>query len=157
MIGYLCAYLRYYHPGAFIASYLNHADTDEKQAGGSSLANLYKIRIIHPKFGSSKSAFSYDPDTNTIAKGIDSVKYLNSQIADTLYNMAHQRAYHSFTDLICDVVTNKVMDARQTDVLIKIDYFEQFGNQTELHRIYQMAETFKFGDSKQVKKDKIAG
>ncbi|MDD5021851.1 MAG: PHP domain-containing protein, partial [Endomicrobiaceae bacterium] len=41
MIGYLCAYLRYYHPYEFITAYLNNANGEEDIRNGSDLALLY--------------------------------------------------------------------------------------------------------------------
>ena len=54
MIGYLCAYLRFYYPHAFIVAYLNHAKTDEDIKAGTDLAKLYNIQVVPPRFGKSK-------------------------------------------------------------------------------------------------------
>ena len=89
MIGYLCAYLRYYYPAEFITALLNNAKTDDDVKGGSELAHLYHISIAPPKFGISKDKYQYDKETNVIAKGIASVKFMSAAIGNELYALAH--------------------------------------------------------------------
>ena len=50
MIGYLCAYYRYYYPLEFICAYLNNAKTQEDIIMGTELASLKNITINNPKF-----------------------------------------------------------------------------------------------------------
>ena len=45
LIGYLCAYLRHYHPADFITSYLNNADNEDDIVAGYELAKVYKVNI----------------------------------------------------------------------------------------------------------------
>lgn len=54
MIGYLCAYLRYYYPAEFITAYLNNANNEDDIKNGSALAELYGIQIVPPRYGISK-------------------------------------------------------------------------------------------------------
>ncbi len=50
------------------------------------------------------------------------------------------------------------MNTRQLDILIKLDFFSDFGNQRELLRITEMYyETFKRGEAKKISKDKVDG
>ena len=58
LIGYMCAYLRYYHPYEFITSYLNNAANENDIADGTTLANEYKVTITPPKFGISKDVYA---------------------------------------------------------------------------------------------------
>ena len=77
MIGYLCAYLRYYYPYEFITAYLNNADNEDDIKNGNELATLYGIKIIPPKFGISKDEYVFNKEKKVIAKGLSSVKYMN--------------------------------------------------------------------------------
>lgn len=49
------------------------------------------------------------------------------------------------------------VDARQLDILIKIDFFSDFGNQRELFAINDYFNYFKCGSAKQVKKENVVG
>ena len=82
MIGYLCAYLRYYHPYEFITAYLNNANGEEDVKNGNELATLYGIRIVPPRFGLSKDKYLLNAEEKVIAKGISSVKYMNADVAN---------------------------------------------------------------------------
>ena len=88
MIGYLCAYLRYYHPYEFITAYLNNANNDEDVKNGNELALLYGIKIVPPRFGLSKDKYLLNKEEKVIAKGISSVKYMNADVANELYALA---------------------------------------------------------------------
>ena len=48
------------------------------------------------------------------------------------------------------------LDTRQRDILIKIDYFRDFGNIPELSRIVSFFSFFKNGTAKRVQKDKLS-
>ena len=51
LLGYLCAYYRYYYPVQFITAFLNNAANDDDIASGTMLAKIYDIRIYSPRFG----------------------------------------------------------------------------------------------------------
>ncbi len=157
MIGYLCAYLRYYYPAEFITAYLNNANNEDDIKNGSALAELYGIQIVPPRYGISKDRYVYDKDRNVIAKGINSIKYMNSTVANELYDLAKRSDPKTFMSLLTLMNNESSIDTRQRDILIKIDFFVDFGNVTELSRIASIFVFFKNGTAKKVQKDKISG
>lgn len=157
MIGYLCAYLRYYYPAEFITAYLNNANNEDDIKNGSALAELYGIQIVPPRYGISKDRYVYDKDRNVIAKGINSIKYMNSTVANELYDLAKRSDPKTFMSLLTLMNNETSIDTRQRDILIKIDFFVDFGNATELSRIASIFVFFKNGTAKKVQKDKISG
>lgn len=157
MIGYLCAYLRYYYPAEFITAYLNNANNEDDIKNGSALAELYGIQIVPPRYGISKDRYVYDKDRNVIAKGINSIKYMNSTVANELYDLAKRSDPKTFMSLLTLMNNETSIDTRQRDILIKIDFFVDFGNVTELSRIASIFAFFKNGTAKKVQKDKISG
>lgn len=157
MIGYLCAYLRYYYPAEFITAYLNNANNEDDIKNGSALAGLYGIQIVPPRYGISKDRYVYDKDRNVIAKGINSIKYMNSTVANELYDLAKRSDPKTFMSLLTLMNNETSIDTRQRDILIKIDFFVDFGNVTELSRIASIFVFFKNGTAKKVQKDKISG
>ena len=155
MIGYLCAYLRYYYPYEFITSYLNNANNEDDIKNGSALAELYGIKIISPKFGVSKDRYVFQKDLGVIAKGIASVKYMSAQVANELYSIAKNSRPNTFMDLLLKIKSETSIDTRQREILIKIDYFSDYGNSKELLRIVDFFSFLKDGDAKKIPKNKI--
>lgn len=158
LLGYLCAYYRYYHPIEFITSFLNNAANEDDIRNGTAYANKVGIKISMPKWGLSKSEYFFDKDKNIIAKGLTSIKYMGSGIAEELYKLAHERTYTKFVDILADLDSKTSINTRQLDILIKLDFFSDFGNQRELIRISEMFyDTFKKGQAKKISKDKVDG
>ena len=158
LLGYLCAYYRYYHPIEFITSFLNNAANEDDIRNGTAYANKVGIKITMPKWGLSKSEYFFDKEKNIIAKGLTSIKFMSSGIAEELYQLAHERTYTKFVDILADLDSKTSINTRQLDILIKLDFFSDFGNQRELIRISEMFyDTFKKGQAKKINKDKVDG
>lgn len=158
LLGYLCAYYRYYHPIEFITSFLNNAANEEDIRNGTAYAARVGIQVTMPKWGLSKSDYFFDKEKNIIAKGLSSIKYMSNGLAEELYELAHNHTYTRFMDVLFDIDRNSTLNTRQLDILIKLDFFSDFGNQRELLRITEMYyETFKRGEAKKISKDKVDG
>ena len=158
LLGYLCAYLRYYHPLEFITSFLNNAANEDDIRNGTAYANRIGIKITMPKWGLSKSEYFFDKEKNIIAKGLTSIKYMSSGNAEELYQLAHNKKYARFVDVLSDIDKGTSLNSRQLDILIKLDFFSDFGNQRELLRIVDLFnEVFKKGEAKKISKDKVDG
>lgn len=157
LLGYLCAYYRYYHPLEFITSFLNNAANDEDIRNGTKYANMIGIKITMPKWGLSRGEYFYDSGKNIIAKGLTSVKYMSAGTANQLYKVAHEKEYKYFVDVLY-ALENTALNTKQLDILIKLDFFSDFGNQRELLRITDLFyRTFNRGCAKQISKAKIKG
>lgn len=121
------------------------------------LASQRGIRIVQPKFGLSKSDYFFKNGSNIISKGLSSVKYLNKAVANELYELAQSNTYDTFFDLLRDIVEKTSLNARQLDVLIKIDFFSDFGNIRELSEIVRIFDFMKQGKAKNISREKIDG
>ena len=158
LISYLCAYYRYYHPLAFITAYLNNAANEEDIRIGTEYAKKVGIQITMPKWGYSRSDYYFDANKNVIAKGLSSIKYMSKKTTDQLYHLARDKKYDGFMFLLKDLTDNSILDTRQIEILIKIDFFSEFGNQREL--LYLTDVFFgllKKGTAKQIKVEKLVG
>lgn len=158
LISYLCAYYRYYHPLAFITAYLNNAANEDDIRIGTEYAKKVGIQITMPKWGYSRSDYYFDEDQNVIAKGLSSIKYMSKKTTDQLYHLAREKKYDGFMFLLKDLTENSILDTRQIEILIKIDFFGEFGNQREL--LYLTDVFFgmlKKGTAKQIKVEKLTG
>lgn len=157
LLGYLCAYYRYYHPIEFITSFLNNAANEDDIRNGTAYANRIGIKVTMPKWGLSKSEYFFDKEKNIIAKGLTSIKYMSAGIAEELYQTAHKQEFKYFVDVLF-AINETSINTRQLDILIKLDFFSDFGNQRELLRVTELFyDTFKKGQAKQIGKSKVAG
>lgn len=159
MIGYICGYLRYYHPLEFLTAALNiFGDDTDKTAQIIKYANRVGIKVTMPKWGTSKSEYFYNKDKNIIAKGVTSIKYMNDSVADSLFDLASKNNYKYFVDLLYDIDHCTTLNTRQLDILIKLDFFSDFGNQRELICIRDMFyDQFKKGEAKKIRREMVDG
>lgn len=96
LIGYICAWLRCYHPYEFITSYLNNAANDDDIKSGTKLAKEYGISITPPRFGVSTDEYMFDERQHVISKGVSSVKFLSKNVSRELYDTYHRHGFESF-------------------------------------------------------------
>lgn len=159
LIGYICGYLRYYYPLEFLTAALNiFGDDQDKTSEIVKYANKVGIRVTMPKWGTSKSEYFYNKEKNIIAKGVTSIKYMNDKVADDLYVLASNNSYENFVDLLYDIDEKTTLNSRQLDILIKLDFFSDFGNQRELMCIRDMFyEQFKGGKAKKIRREMVDG
>ena len=137
MIGYLCAYMRYYYPEEFIAAYLNNANNEDDIRYGTELAKVKGIKIHPVKFRHSGAKYTVDKANHCLYKGCDSIKFLNSDVSEKLYSMKYQQ-FDSFIDLLSVFPGN----SRQLSILIKLGYFEEFSKTQKLLRIAELYDTY---------------
>lgn len=157
LLGYLCAYCRYYHPIEFITSFLNNAANEDDIRNGTTYANKVGIRVTMPKWGLSQGEYFYDKEKHIIAKGLSSIKYMSQGIAKELYELAHSRKFTRFVDLLA-ALNETSLNSRQLDILIKLDFFSEFGNQRELLKIQEIySEIFNKGMAKKIPRSKVEG
>lgn len=153
MNGFRCARFRHYAPLEFTTSYLNWAENKEDINNGVKLAKEYKIKIEDCKFRYSKGEYMCDRKTNSIYKGIGSIKYLNKICADQLYEL-RENSYNTFIDILKDISEKRIkIDARQINILILLGYFSEFGKTKKLKEAYEIFSNL-YG-KKQIKKADI--
>lgn len=150
-IGYISGYLRYYYPLEFLTASLNiFSDKEEKTTAITNYARKVGITIKDIKFGHSKADYSMEKETNSIYKGIASIKYMSADVANKLYDLAHTQKIDSFIDLL------RVFpgDSRQLEILIKLNYFSQFAPIGKLLNIVELYN--KFGTRKTLKESDVS-
>lgn len=152
MVGYLCAYMRYYYPLEFITAYLNCAGSNLKDIkSGTELAKQFGIEIRLPKFRHSKGSYWFDKKENCLYKGIGSIKDLNVECGEYLYSLKDKH-YKSIIALMSDL-PKKIVSSKKLDILIKIGFFDEFGtinNLLEQIKIYNQ-----YNGKKQIIKNKL--
>ncbi len=152
-IGYICGYLRYYYPLEFITTALNiFASKEDKSLAIINYAKKQGIRISSIKFRHSIADYSFDKETNQIFKGLASIKYMNADVANELYQL-RDKHYEDFIDMLIDL-HNTSINARQLNILIELDFFEEFGDANRLIAEYEIFD--KFYGRHQVRKDMLS-
>lgn len=151
------AYLKSHYPLDYYTVCFNNYGSDEgKTAALTSELASFGIKLSPIKFRHSSDTYSCDKSSNTIYKSISSVKYLNAAVAKKLYDL---RDVHF--DSFIDFLKANPCDTRQTDVLIKLDFFTEFGKSAKLlkmHELFQKYFSKKNGEyvsKKSIKKTEI--
>lgn len=147
MIGYTCAYMRYYYTEEFIAAYLNNANNEDDIRYGTELAKVKNITIHPIKFRHSGANYTVDKTMHCLYKGCSSVKFLSADMAEQLYSMKDQR-FNSFIDLLSVFPGN----SRQREILIRLNYFSEFSGSLKLLKIAELFD--KYYGKKIIKKEK---
>lgn len=157
--GYICGYLRYYYPLEFLTAALNiFGDDFDKTNEIINYASKVGIVVTPPKWGLSMGNYFFNKERRVIAKGLTSIKYMSKNTAPVLYDLAQRKKYDYFVDVLTDIDRETRVDSRQLDILIKIDYFSDFGNQRELLRIAELySDLFKRGEAKKLSRERIDG
>lgn len=134
--GYAAGYMRYYYPLEFLTAALDtFADDKDKTANIIAYANRRGIKIEPIKFRFSQATHSFDKEKNVIYKGIGAIKYLNSMVADELYKLKDIDTKY-FTDVLMKIGESPI-DTRQTEILIRLDFFSEFGSVGKLLHLNQ--------------------
>jgi len=130
------AYLKVNYPLEYMTVCLNnYAGDAERTAKLKKELEYFNIKLTDLKFGLSRSKYSYDKTQRIISKGIGSVKFLNDDVAEGLYKLSQDNKYNNFIDLLIDITEKTTCNARQLDILIRLGYFNDFGEINQL--LYQ--------------------
>lgn len=126
----------------------------------------FNIKIHNVKFGKSGAEYMMDKETNSIYKGISSIKFCNAQIAEELYELSKNH-YNSFPELLKDINEKTSVNSRQLMILTILDFFSDFGKNKYLLDIIELCNGIKEDKkngikakpalltAKQIKKDKM--
>lgn len=141
MLGYIFGYMRYHHPLEFICAFLNYAANEEDIQNGTKLATIKGIEIEEPKFRFGQADYSFDTNKHVIYKGMGSIKYLNNKVATQLYSLRN-KTYKNFFYVLDDIRFTSI-NSRQLEILIKLDFFREFGNTKLILNYVNMWNKFK--------------
>lgn len=147
------AYLKSHYPLEYYTVVLSLYNGDmDRTAKLISELTYFDIKLKPILFGKSQSDYSMDKSTNSIYKGISSIKYCNSQIADELIELSNNK-YDSFINLITDIKTKTSLNSRQLNILTGLNFFKQFGENKYLLNVIELYD--KFATCKQLKKAQL--
>lgn len=149
-IGYVSGYLRYYYPLEFLTAAFNiFTGKEDKIVSITEYANKIGVKVLPPKFRYSRSGYQMSKETNSIYKGLESIKFMNAEVSEKLYEMKDKQ-FNSFLDLLEVFPGN----SRQREILIKLGYFEEFGGTLKLLKLCDLYDLYH--GKKLLKKDKLS-
>lgn len=140
------AYLKSHYPYEYYTVVFNIYQNDiAKTSALSQELSYFGINLSSIKFRHSGGEYTCDKENKTIYKGISSLKYFNKTIGDKLYSLRDEKF-----DTFIDFLKVNPCDSRQTEALIKLNFFEEFGKSQLLLDAYNIYN--KYGSRKQINK-----
>lgn len=147
------AYLKSHYPLEYFTVVLSlYADDNDRTPKLISELPYFGVSLKPIKFGKSSADYTMDKNTNSIYRGIASVKYCNPQIADELLELSKNH-YDSFIDLLYDIDSKTSVNSRQLEILTKLNFFSDFGKNKRLLQIIDVYN--KFATAKIISKKKL--
>lgn len=147
------AYLKSHYPLEYYTVALNYYEDDSvRTLRLIDELSYFGIKLKPIQFRYSKGTYTQSKEDNSIYKGIQSIKYMNAQIADEIYELGKNK-YDTFIDLLYDISSKTSTDARQLKILIDLDFFSEFGDANMLMAQYKFFDTF--STRKQFKKNEL--
>jgi DNA polymerase III alpha subunit len=135
-------YLKANYPLEYYTVILNEYDSNTEKT--SKILNelpYFNIKLSDIEFGNSTDTYTFNKKTNTIYKSLTSIKFLNGQVARELYELAKQKEYTNFIDLLEDIKTTSI-NSRQLKILTGLDFFKKFGKNKKLLQIIETYDNF---------------
>lgn len=136
------AYLKSHYPLEYYTVVLNYYSNDATRTGKlTKELKSYGISLEKPSFRYSIDKYFMDKENNKIYKGTEAIKFLNKDCSLYLYGLRENK-YDTFVDLLAEITDAKdennrsYVNSRQIDILIKSQYFQEFGNNKKLLTIY---------------------
>ena len=132
------AYLKSHYPLEYYSVVFElYADDIDRTAKLTAELPYFGIKMNDIKFRKSNAEYAMDKDTNSIYKGLNGVKYMNSTIADELYSLKDNQ-YDSFLNLLDDIANYTSVNSRQLDILIRLNFFSEFGENGYLLKVVEV-------------------
>lgn len=146
------AYLKVNYPiEYYTVCFNNYAGDETRTKKLTAELKYFNISLKGVRYGHSRSQYAFDRDSNTIYKGLSSIKFINDRVPEEIYQLRNNH-YDDFIDLLIDINNKTTTDARQLEILTKIDFFRDFG---DINYLLKCEEWFDIlGNSKQIKKQK---
>lgn len=148
------AYCKIHYPYEYYTVCFNNYSGDEVRTRKlRDELKYFGIKLEGAKFGYSVGDYSFDKEEKAIYKGIGSIKNLNSTVAEEMYELSQSKTYDCFTDLLYDLKDKTSLRSNQLDILIKLNFFSDFGHPNKLMYV---AERFdKLATRKSIRIDQV--
>jgi DNA polymerase III alpha subunit len=133
------AYLKSHYPMQFYETFLNilEEDSDKDRLAEVKIEaeHAYKIKFPQYKFRQDNRKIKADYEKKEITSSLSSLKGFSSSIGENLYELG-QNKYDNFMDFLIDAEEKNYL-SNKIETLIKINYFDEFGNNKKLLEFYR--------------------
>ena len=147
------AYLKSHYPLEYYTVALNYyGDDSTRTLKLTNELSYFGIQLKPIKFRYSKGDYTLSRSDNSIYKGIQSIKGMNTQVADEIFALKNN-TYNSFLELLFDIKEKTSTKSNQLRILIELDFFAEFGDSNYLIRQWDFFN--KFYQKSQFKKEVI--
>lgn len=150
----VCAYYKALRPLEFyevlLQEYTKKGKKDKVTALKEEMQEHFNIKALPFKFGQDNRTFVSNIEDNAMQQDMNSLKGFGSQVSVSLYEIYQSQQFNSFIDVL-QVLKQSTINQTQIQILIKLDYFKEFGESQKLLDIYNM---FEWIDKKQISKEK---
>lgn len=159
IIAFITAKLKVYHPIEFYCALMNSYIDDSANFIKEKADMVYDDMLSHQVW---MSGFNFRNDhrkcnivNGRINYAIPLIKECNQQIANELYDLRNNQ-YNNFVELLYDLVEKTSINSAQLNILIRLGFFNEFGNSRILNSIVEYFNLFKKGKAKQISVDKVS-
>lgn len=158
IIAFITAKLKAYHPLEFYISLMNSYIENSSQYIKNDADIIYEDIINHGyvinKFDFRQNHKKCNIYNGKINYAIPLIKHCNKQIAEELYELRNNQ-YNNFIELLYDITQKTSINSAQLDILVRLGFFNEFGNSRLLNGLVEYFNFFKQGSAKQISVDKI--
>lgn len=152
------AWVKAHHPlelyETLLKFYDSRGEKDKIAEAKAEARRFFDIKFPPMRFGQDNRAIAAHADNNQITESISTIKGFSATIGKHLWNAA-QIQHENFMSLLLDLDQRGVK--AKVEPLIKIDYFQQYGNQRELMKMWEIFNYFKQGTAKSLKREAVDG
>lgn len=157
IIAYMTAKQKAYYPAEFYCglcnSYIGKSDFVKNEAN-EIIGDMMRhgIRIAPANFRNDHRRCNVK--SGMVLWGIPLIRDCNIALGEALYELRDTRQEHFWR--VAKILGDKGMKSK-VEILVKLGFFHEYGTAKELLRVLGLAEMFKMGDRKSIKKAAIAG
>ena len=141
LLSYLCGYYRHYYPAEYCTAYLSCANNDDDLEAGTTLAMQLGLEVVNVKFRHAEWDYSCDAQQKKIYRGLSSIPFMSKATVQDMSEVYNDN-FEDFVDVIIRL-TEKKVNTRQLEVLIKMDFFSEFGDINYLLKVLGHYKKFK--------------
>lgn len=137
-----------------LKSYETKGEKDKLSDAKTEARRYYGVKFPPMRYGQDNRTIKADCEKFAITDSISSIKGYSATVGKALWESSRERR-PMFIDVLLDLDRRGVK--AKVEPLIKIDYFQEYGNQRELLRIWEIFNLFKQGNAKELKRETIDG
>ena len=149
------AYLKANYPYNFysvmLQTYTEKGNKNKVTAYKKEMYEAFGISEGKYKFRLDNRVFSIDKENKCINPCLSSIKDMGKNVAQDLFDLKDNK-YDSFIDLLVDIKSTSIT-SKMLDILIKMDYFSEFGNPNQLMKQVEIFDIWY--NRKSIKKEKL--